>query len=530
MLRLVRNHLKIILWTAVIAFVLWEIGTVLSMRQGPSVYAGTLFGQSVAIQEYQQALDAARHRAQLTYGDRAMEFLPPDELGRQAWDTLMLTRAARRAGIRVGDQEVVAELSRWPIFQQEGQFNPKVYRSLLQYSLGTTPRAFEEEVRSQLAMVKLMNQAAGTPTITDAELEAAYRRQEEQIRAAYVVVDPGAFESQVVITEPAVERYYQAHRAEFQSDPKAEIQYLKVTPEGLHEGLAVSEADCLEEYLRQAPESQQSQPPSHDQLETIRQRLLTARAKERAADLAWELRGRWRETPDLARLGQTHGLTPEQPPAFGIREPIAGVPSSSEIADAAFALHAGELSKVLETPDGYYLVTLIRQVPSRELSAEEAAPKIRQVLRGLEAKRLAKESAENLFASVQELAMAKSPDPLTPIAREAGLEVNRTDLIKRTSDVGRYGNAALLLGGTFELDAGQVGGPWGSGRGWVITQLLERTPIDQAQFAKAKDTLKGQLVERKRAEAVNRWVLKLRVDANPRPNPPVATTRPSATR
>ena len=128
MLRLVRNHLKIILWTAVIAFVLWEVGTVLSMRQGPSVYAGTIFGQSVAIQEYQQALDAARHRAQLTYGDRAMEFLPPDELGRQAWDTLMLTRAARRAGIRVGDQEVVAELSRWPIFQQEGQFNPKVYR------------------------------------------------------------------------------------------------------------------------------------------------------------------------------------------------------------------------------------------------------------------------------------------------------------------------------------------------------------------------------------------------------------------
>jgi len=322
----------------VACFVLWEIGSVLASRQAGSLYAGTLFGRPVSIQEYKAALDATQHRAQLTYGERSSKLLPRPELERQTWDRLMLLAAARRARIRVSDREIIEELQHWPLFQKEGRFDLKTYELVVHYSLGATPRTFEEEVRGQIAILKLIEQATHGATVSEEELLAAYRAEAAEVRVAYIVVEP--------------------------SSPLP------------------------------------------------------------------------RETPQQTKAEQ-----------------------------------------------------------------------------------LARATAQQAYAAVQEQVAAKTPDPLTTAAKALGLTVVTTDWVKRDSPLGGAGTAGALLGQAFGLKVGQVGGPWQTSRGWVIAQLLERRPIGEAAFAKARDRLRTSLLERKRLTALNGWMRQLREEAKPHPNP-----------
>ena len=316
MLKLLRRHLKLVLWFLVASFVLWEIGSVLASRQAGSLYAGTLFGRAVTIQDYKAALDATQHRARLTYGEQSSQLLPRPELERQAWDRLMLLAAARRARIRVTDQEIIAELQRWPLFQKEGRFDLRTYEMVVHYALGTTPRAFEEEVRGQLAILKLLEHAAPGAKVSEEELLAAYRAEAAQARIAYCLVD------------------------------------------------------------------------------------------------------------DSAKAQQ----------------------------------------------------------------------------------------------------LAHAHDPLAVAAKALGLSVTTTDWVTRASSLGEAGSAGALLGPAFDLEVGQMGKPWQTSHGWIVAQLLERRPIDPAAFAKARDRLQGQLLERKRLAALNGWMRQLRDDAKPRPDPQFSTS------
>lgn len=518
MLKVIRKRLKLILWTLIVAFVLWEIGAVLANRQGPSVYAGTLYGQPVPVQEFRTAMDQVRQYALLTYGERASTALPANAVVEQAWDLLLLSHAARRAGIQIGDRELVEELSRWPLFQRDGRFDLRAYQTVVQYGLGSSPRAFEEGIRRRLAMQKLAARAVGTLTVGDDELRAAWRAEEDQVRVAYLLVNPAGSAAAATVSDDEVRAYHQSHAADFQSDPKVQIRYLAVAPAAFEPDVTISEADILEEYLRQVLPEMRGSWPTSDRRNAIRQQLVSAKTRELAADTAWELRDRWRQEHDLARLGTPYGLTPQEPPPFAIVDAIPGVASSRAVATAAFNLSPDELSHVIDTPEAYYLLTVLAKIPTQPMSLGEAEPKIRQVLQEQTIQRLAQERTENLFATIQELVLAGTRDPFAVVARSAKLPVSHTDFVKRSSPLGELGTAGTLFGPAFTLEPGRVHAPWQTSHGWVIAQLVERQPLNEEAFGKAKEGLRAQLLERRRAEAMNHWMLALRAEGKPSPN------------
>lgn len=532
MLKIIRKRLKIILWTLVVSFVLWEVGAILANRQSPSVYAGTLYGRPVPIQEFQSAVDQCRQFALLTYGERAARAIPPEMLIDQAWDLLLLSKAARRAGIRIADQDVVKELSRWPLFQRNGRFDVGMYQHVVQYGLGTTPRIFEEGIRRRLAMQQLLDRAVGTPAVSDAELETAWRAQEDTARFAYALIDPAAFAAAATPSEAAVRAHHQQHAGDFQSDPKVRIRYLAITPASFEADIPISEADILEEYLRQVLPEMRGSWPTSDRRMAIRRQLAGAKAKELARELAETLREQGARTPDLAALGTPHGLTPRETSAVAIIDPIPGIASSRTVAQAAFQLPTGELSAVIETPEAYYLFTVLEKLAAQPLAYADAAPRIHQHLQDQTAQRWARERAENLFATVQELTLARTGDPLGAAVKGANppaksplpqAVVSKTDFVKRSSELGALGTAGALLGDeAFSLADGRAQPPRHTPHGWVLVQMLARQPVDPEAFAKAKDGLRTQLVERKRSDAVTQWLTTLRAEGQPRPNPSLA--------
>ena len=185
----IRKQVGWIAGLAVGCFVIWLSATVVSLQATRADTVGVLFGKRVPLQSYLKAVEAVSHQALLTYGDQYRQKLSEQNLERQAWERVILLIEAKRKKIRVLDQEVVAELQKWPLFQTEGRFDPRGYATLIQYNLQTTPRAFEEEVRENLMIRKLFDQALGNITLTDEELKVSFREKEGAIKVSYIRTD-----------------------------------------------------------------------------------------------------------------------------------------------------------------------------------------------------------------------------------------------------------------------------------------------------------------------------------------------------
>ena len=183
----VRKKMGWIAGTTVGVMVLWLIGTGVSVRTMNADTAGSLFGRSIPLQAYQEARQAVTHQALLSYGDKYRQQVDETALDRMAWERLTLSAEAKRQKIRVSDQEIIQQLQRWPLFQKNGQFDLAGYEAIVHYSLGTSPRIFEEEIRQSLLIAKLESQAVQV-SITEKELKEAFHRKEDSIRVSYLLL------------------------------------------------------------------------------------------------------------------------------------------------------------------------------------------------------------------------------------------------------------------------------------------------------------------------------------------------------
>ncbi len=181
---------KNIFWLAIVAVigtVAW-MGTsaVSSMHSMRDNNAGALFGSPVSLANIISSMDSARRQAIVRYGDKYKEKVSDEILQQQAWERLMLLAEARRLKISASDEEVRAQMLSEPLFQDKsGKFDNSSYQAMVQYGLGTTPRRFEEDMREELIIRKLINKAIGTAAPTDAEITEAFERENRAIRLEY---------------------------------------------------------------------------------------------------------------------------------------------------------------------------------------------------------------------------------------------------------------------------------------------------------------------------------------------------------
>lgn len=188
-MRWVRKHVGLIAGTAVGGFLLWVVATAVTIQSVGAQSAGTLFGRKVSLEEFRGALEAATHQAVLTYGDRYRDQVPPSELVQQAWERLILLKEADRKRIRAADQEVVEELGRLSLFRTaDGRFDTRGYEAVIRYTLGTSPRLFEEETRQSIRIRKLIETSVKDPSLTEEEIRQGFRRQEEAIRVSFLLL------------------------------------------------------------------------------------------------------------------------------------------------------------------------------------------------------------------------------------------------------------------------------------------------------------------------------------------------------
>ncbi|MEX3612448.1 MAG: SurA N-terminal domain-containing protein [Burkholderia sp.] len=365
---------------------------------------------------YRQQIDQARQALGANFD--AKQFDTP-ERRQQLLDGIIeqraLTDEVRRLHLQASDNAVREALMSNPIIaslrKPDGSIDAERYTQLLAMQ-GMTPDQYQESVRYQLSRSQLPNNlinSAFTPKSV-AERLTTLAQQQREIQA--IVLKPVDYADKVQPTDAQLFAYYDAHKQSFATPETATIQYLVFSPAATAANAQPSDADLHKFYedntARFRTEAQVR--VSHIFIAAARDASASdkAAAKAKADQLLAEVTAHpdqfaqiaeknSQDAPSAAKGGDLDYVT---------RGSTAGGPAFD---DAAFALKAGEISKVVESDFGYHILKATDVKPAVVKPFDEVKDSVATELKQQFAAKAFSDNSEGFSSLVYEKAKSLQP-------------------------------------------------------------------------------------------------------------------------
>ena len=168
-----------------------------------------------------------------------------------------------------------------------------------------------------------------------------------------------------------------------------------------------------------------------------------------------------------------------------------------------FEQELGAVSQVVEDDSGLWVAHLVAKRPAGIVPLDELKDQLEPLV---QAHKKAARAAARLEAVRRE---AEAGTTLAQAAQNAGLELHAPEAFVRTESVAGLGRGNAVIGAAFRLQEGQLSEvievAEGGKRGAYLLRLLEKTPIDEEQFAAQREQVVAQLQAQREQEAVQNW-------------------------
>ena len=333
MLQTMRSSAKFVFWILLLAFggvFLFTQASGLIGRSAvtPTTAVATVNGTDILYTDWQRRASQLVQQEQQQSG----RSLTQDEIKRidnQAFDDMvaeiLLQQEYRKRGIVVSTDELrdYARFAppQWvrgaPDLQTEGKFDPIKYQRLLASSQARQSGLLvelERYYRSEIPKEKLFEQVTSDVFVPDAELWRSWQDANDSASIAFVAIRPKVTAADSSIADGDLQKYYDAHKAEFDHPATATVKVLYIPR-------VVSAADSA----------------------AVRARIAALRA-EIAGGAKFE---------DVAKRESADSVSAVNGGDLGKVVRGRFVP---EFDKAAFALTPGELSQPVATQFGYHLI------------------------------------------------------------------------------------------------------------------------------------------------------------------------------
>jgi len=491
----------VIVGLLIIPFALWGVNEYVG--NGGKLVAATVNDTEIGQREFQQAFYAQRSRMQQMLGGQYDTQLFDPQIKQRVINELidreLLLQSADELGFRVSDQTVVAMIQGLDTFREDGIFSASLYQQQLQ-SQGESPVVFERRVKRVMTAGQLPDGLANSVFVTDAELNAVIRLEQQQRDFQYFVLNTAQFQDESLADDAAIKSYYQQHADRFMTAEKVRVEYVELSAAALK-----SDEEPSEEELHEFYEANQNQfsvagerQASHIliQLEEGADEAAIAAARKKAEDLVAKLNAgesfeslakENSDDPGSAETGGDLGY-------FGrdIMEP--------DFEEAAFSLKLGEVSKPILTSFGYHIikVTGIREKETKPFA--EVRDEILAQFQNDAAERQYFELAEKLTNLAYEV-----PDSLSETADELGLELKQSPFFERRGGAGVFANPRIVAAAYSDdvLTQGFNSEPLEVGENHVVVlRLLDHQKADQRPLSEVQAQVKQLLIQEKAREAV----------------------------
>jgi peptidyl-prolyl cis-trans isomerase D len=502
--------IKAILFAIVVVFVFWGVGS-FDDRGGGNV--ATVNGETISFDEFNQSYNMLLDQYMRTFGNNLTdEMLKALNIKRQALDRIidqrLLMEEARRLGLRISDEELVAAIQAIPAFQNNGAFDPVRYEALLA-SNRLTPEMFEMNHRETMLIEKLQNILSSSVKVADPEAKEWYDWNEAEVDIRYVHFDPSTY-TEISTSDEALAEFYEEHKEQYKTEKKRKAHFVRFAPAAFMDKVAVSDEEVREYF--------DANPEQFKQEKTVEARHILIKADQNAAEevveaaqkRAREAYNKAKEGADFAELAKTYseGPTKDRGGFLGAFRKDAMV---TPFAEKAFAMAAGEISEPVRTQFGWHVIKVEKINPASIKTFEEAAPDIRAKLRLEQSKSAAYDEAETLFDAAFE------GDDLLQIAKSQQRQAETTPLFAEKNPPSNIPNAKAFATEVFALSLMEISEVKEIGDEFFLIQVAEEVlpevkPMDAVKEQVRVD-LEVQLREERAQKEAEAFLEKLKDDA-----------------
>ena len=458
---------QVTMWLLIITFVIWGAGSVV---MGTKNYAGVIFGRKVSPQEYNRIYSAIYGRARIQYGDNLSKLEKFLNLREQAWDRLILKYDAKRKFIGASNKEVIEKITSLPFFQRNGVFDNGLYNYIVENIFQVKPREFEESIRDDILIAKLIDSVTKNVKLTDDEILRSYRDANELADMSFLLIKTQDYTQNVEVKDEELLPYYEANKKNFLSPVMVNVAYIKI--------------------------------PFNDK-------------KDEARFLAEEMIGSIKKGGTLEAAAREYKIGLKETGLFSMADKIPGIGLSYSFALAAFSLKEKQTSDPIEAEDSFYIMKLKSKKPPSTLPFEEARPRVKDALVMEKESVLAETAAKDILSKIN-----KEAKTLEDVAKELNYVVLTSKEISRTKNkyVEGVGPSDSLVNTAFSLKVGQVGGPVKTPMGHAILRLDSIKPFDEERFKAEKGLFAASLMEERKMGYFQKWFLNLKNKAGLRDN------------
>ncbi len=450
-----------------LVFIFWGVGANMMDSREAAIVVND---EEISFQEYQRSYDQLLSSYRQQFGgsvpDALLESLGlSEQVKSQLIQQVLLRQGAKDMGLLVSTPEIQRGIQEMVQFQENNSFNIEKYKTILS-SNRLTPHKYETMQGIDMLSAKGV-QAIGAfaTTVTDAEINDIYQQAKESITLDFIQIRPSDFSDKVKIDDAALAGWFEQNKVNYKTAPKVRLKFLSF------------------EFAKD------SDDPSN--------RATTFQL----ANEAYEGIISAGSLQEYAKLHPEGAI--QQTDFFSHLDPPANLDRTQIVQDKVFSLKAGELSSLIESPNGYTIL-FAEAIQEPELpQLETVKEQVVSDYRDAQSKVLAREKSEAILTALQ------GGSQLTQLGKENGIESKQSILSRSSNGEDTNGFPPSLMMNVFSLSSGNPlpEEPAAVGEDLYLYQFTARTLPDSAVIsAEEKEEFKTQILQAKQDRILIAWI------------------------
>ena len=367
-----------------------------------------------------------------------------EDVRNQLINDRVFTNSINNAGLTASKDQVAKQIHSMPEFQLGGVYDSNTAKTIVAQS-GHTDSSIYSYAKNQLVRDQFNQSIAETGFVTDKEIFAFYRMQEQTRDARVLTVPKSKFSDGIVIGDAETKTYYNDNQASFVQPEQVNIKYVLLSKDTLAQELKASVTDEQVAAFYN-DENNNAEFVAPDQIAVSH--ILIANEVDDAESKAADLHAQIKAGGDFAELAKQHssdtfsGAEGGALPATEAQVGNSGwVP---EFETAALALtEKGQITDLVKTDFGFHIIKLNERTSGESKPISEVSEDIKQ--------RIADGLAQTQFFTTKALLDEAlfTTETMEDLANTASLTVMNSGFFDRSS-VPSVINAPALVEQAFD--------------------------------------------------------------------------------
>jgi peptidyl-prolyl cis-trans isomerase D len=453
--------------------------------------------------EYEKLMDIARLRlgAKLT-----PDILKKMDLKRKAYDDLLdkqvILAKAEDLKIQASDEELRNMLMSSPALQTNGVFDESKYQQILRANR-LSAEDFESLQKADLIKYKIESIVREGIKISDQEIYDLYALQNQKININFVQISGKNIKKKFDPTQAELEDYLKRNGNSFRIAEQIKIKYIFFAGDSFPSDISDPDIKSYYSSYKDKYRTKDGKQLSLDDAKgSITKELKSSRGMQKAYTEAKKAHDIIYQEDNIDAYGNKNNLKIHDVDFFPVNTPPQEFKSVKDFAATLLDLQKDEISKVLTTESGYYLIKVIDKKPAYLPKLDTIENEVKRRFIESETQILAEKEARSI------LERTKSGETLDKIAGENGLKVNETGLFQPGNTIPKVGSSQEAAEVLLQLSVNKpyAEKPLLINDAYVILKLKDVSKIDEKDFEAKKDMYKKTLLSIKREEAWQTWL------------------------